>query len=217
MNSGSPAHTVGLLSFHTLRWSMNNGLKVAKVIVDAIVNAAKLIEDQDPSAVVLKGVRRSIQLDRHSCGLQCVRTILHYHGKNLPIYRLEHLLDTDGDGTSTGAIRRVLRQRGLTTKIVANARLRDLRWAIDQGHPALVSTEEGEHWAVVYGYSTRHIFVGDPSLRAGLRCRMPVARFRRQWDRWMMAVKVRFPRAITPCKEELKTVSGLLQPCYRTG
>jgi predicted double-glycine peptidase len=90
--------------------------------------------------------------------------------------------------TSIGAIRQVLRQRGLTTKILADARLQDLQRAINQGHPVIVSTDEGGHWSVVYGYSTRHIFVSDPSLGTGLRCRMPVARFRKRWDRWMMAM-----------------------------
>jgi ABC-type bacteriocin/lantibiotic exporter with double-glycine peptidase domain len=193
MNSRGPAHTVGPLPFHTLRFSMNNGLKVAKVIVDAIVNAAKLIEDQDPSAVVLKGVRRSIQLDRHSCGLQCVRVILHYYGRGLPISRLEGLLDTDADGTSIGAIRRVLRQRGLTTKIVVDARLQDLRRAIDQGHPALISTEGGEHWSVVYGFSSGHLFVCDSSLKFGLRCRWQIVKFRRLWDGWMMSMTEKSP------------------------
>jgi hypothetical protein len=68
------------------------------------------------------------------------------------------------------------------------ARLRDIRKAIDKGCPVLVSFSNDEHWAVVYGYSRRSVFVADPSITKNLRCRLSKARFVRQWDRWMMAV-----------------------------
>ncbi len=115
--------------------------------------------------------------------------ILRYHGKHLPLSEVMHKLRTDPEGTSTNAMRRILHKERLTIKILADAQLQDLRRAINQGHPVIVSTEEGGHWSVVYGYSTGHIFVSDSSLRTGLRCRMPVARFRKQWDRWMMLVE----------------------------
>ena len=64
---------------------------------------------------------------------------------------------------------------------------------VEQGYPALISLDEGGHWAVVYGYSRGHIFVSDSSLRTGLCCRMPVTWFQKQWDGWMMAVRQKSP------------------------
>ena len=40
----------------------------------------------------------------------------------------------------------------------------DLKSAIDEGHPVLISTHKWFHYSVVYGYSDSHYFVMNPSL-----------------------------------------------------
>jgi ABC-type bacteriocin/lantibiotic exporter with double-glycine peptidase domain len=167
---------------------MTRSLVVAKLIADIVVNAVKLVEDQDISAVILKGVRRSIQLDLHSCGAHSVHVILRYYGMHQILSELTRKLRTNPEGTSTNAMRRILHNKGLTTTIIAQARLKDLRKAIAAGHPVIFSARGGEHWAVAYGYSPGHIFVADSSPTAGLHCRFTVQRFRTYWDNWMMTV-----------------------------
>jgi ABC-type bacteriocin/lantibiotic exporter with double-glycine peptidase domain len=162
---------------------------MAKILADSIANVFKRLEEQDPSAIILPGIRRSLQLDRYSCGVQSVKVILDYFVRSLSIDSIERRLGTDEEGTPIAAIRRLLKSRGLTSKIRVEATLRDIRKAIYSGYPVLVSFSQGEHWAVVYGYSKNAVFVADSSITKNLWCRVPRTRFHRQWDRWMMIVR----------------------------
>jgi ABC-type bacteriocin/lantibiotic exporter with double-glycine peptidase domain len=161
-----------------------------KDLAESATNVVKWFEDQDPSATILRGVRRSLQFDGYSCGVHSANVILGYFGRCLSIDQIEHKLRTDDEGTSITPIRQLLNSRGLRTTIRANATIRDIKRAIDFGHPVLVSLCNGEHWAVVYGYSKRAIYVADSSITKNLWCRVSMARFLRQWDMWMMAVKL---------------------------
>jgi ABC-type bacteriocin/lantibiotic exporter with double-glycine peptidase domain len=169
---------------------MDQFIRIAKILADSVGNVAKWFEDQDPSATILRGVHRSLQLDRYSCVVQSARVILDYFGRSLSIDSIELRLGTDSDGTSTTAIRHLFRARGLTTTIHADAMFRDIKKAIDSGSPLLVSLSGSEHWAVVYGYSKGAVFVADSSITKNPRCRVSRARFLKQWDRWMMSVRL---------------------------
>ena len=168
---------------------MNVWLRTAKDLADSLANVVKLIEEWDSSAIILKGIRRSLQLDRYSCGVQSVRIILAYFGRSVSVDSIERKLETDEEGTSITAIRQLLKSRGLTTTIRVDATLRDIKRAIYSGCPVLVSFSHDEHWAVVYGYSKKAIYIADSSITKNLRCRVSKARFLRQWDGWMMAVR----------------------------
>lgn len=164
-------------------------LKTIKDSVDAVANIAKLIEELDPKAKVLPDFQRSLQLDWYSCGAQSVFMILRYYQRRCTIERVKEELGTDWSGTNLKDIKRVFRKHGLTAHVIAKANLRDLRKAIDANHPALISTLEGEHWSVVYGYSPTHIYVCDPSLMVNVWCRISKSEFAEQWDRWCMVVR----------------------------
>jgi len=157
-------------------------------IVDVAANGLKRIEELDPEARILRGFRRSIQFDEYSCGMHAVYEILRYYGRSISKTRLEKQLRTNGNGTDLADIKRVLRHHGLVCRTDAHATIRLLRRTIDAGCPALITTYEGEHWCVVYGYSRGVIYVADSSLRMNWHCRIRTREFIRQWDKWMMVV-----------------------------
>ena len=157
-------------------------------IVDVVANGFKWIEECDYRATIIRGFRRSIQFDEYSCGLHAVYGILWYYGRNISMRRLEKQLRTNGNGTDLADIKRVLKHHGLVCRTNAHATIRLLRRAIDAGCPALISTYDGEHWCLVYGYASGAIYVADSSLRMNWRCRIRRREFCKQWDRWMMVV-----------------------------
>jgi ABC-type bacteriocin/lantibiotic exporter with double-glycine peptidase domain len=157
-------------------------------IVDVVANGFKRIEELDPQARILRGFRWSIQFDEYSCGMYAVYGILRYYGKSISTTRLEKQLRTNGNGTDLAHIKRVLRHHGLLCRTNAHANIQSLRRAIDSGCPALISTYEGEHWCVVYGYARGVIYVADSSLRMNSSCRIQMREFLAQWDKWMLVV-----------------------------
>lgn len=162
---------------------------LVKSLVDWIAGRLQWIEERrSPDSVVL-GVGRSIQLDRHSCGAQSAFMILRYFGKARSISAVSRALGTNVTGTSTAAILRLFRQRGLKPRVNARADIDDLAKALDLGAPSLVSMDDGDHWAVVYGYAQGAVFVADPSIRRSLRVRVSTTAFCARWDRWAMFVR----------------------------
>jgi ABC-type bacteriocin/lantibiotic exporter with double-glycine peptidase domain len=160
-------------------------------IIDAIATTAARIETfAHPNAVILPNFPRSIQLDEYSCGAKSVYCILQYYRKRCTPDTVERLLDTDEDGTDVSDIKRVLKRHGLKCRTLRKPGLRDLKAAIDDDCPILVSLYDGEHYAVVYGYSSGHIFVMNPSLDfsedgvGSLKCAVSKSKFRKIWDRW---------------------------------
>ena len=161
-------------------------------IIDAIATTVARIETfTHPDAVILPHFSRSVQLDYYSCGAKSVYCILQYYRKRCTPESVERLLDTDEDGgTDVSDIKRVLKRHGLKCRTLRKPGLRDLKAAIDDDCPILVSLYDGEHYAVVYGYSSGHIFVMNPSLDftedgvGSLWCAVRNDQFRRIWDRW---------------------------------
>jgi len=170
-------------------------------IVDSIATAATRLEETSyPNAILLKNFPRCIQLDYHSCGLHAVRSILHFYQIRVSTTRLKRLLRTDEDGTSPSDIKRVLKGYGLECQTLQKPTLRDLKAAINEGCPMLISTWEGEHWSVFYGYEASHAFISNPSLDASsdgvgaIRCAVTKREFKKMWDRYGLVVSRARPR-----------------------
>lgn len=162
---------------------------LVKSIVDWIAGRLQVIEERrSPGATVL-AVRRRVQLDRVSCGAQAAFMVLEYFHKARSIDAVTRALGTDEDGTGTMAIVRLFRRRGLKPRINAHADINDLATAIELGAPSLVSMDDGEHWAVVYGYARGAVFLADPSIRRSLRVCVSTTAFYARWDRWAMVVR----------------------------
>jgi ABC-type bacteriocin/lantibiotic exporter with double-glycine peptidase domain len=164
-----------------------------KHILDSIASAAKQLEEAlDRQATVLDRFERSLQIDTYSCGAQSTFMILRHFGKARTALGVERALGTTKDGTDQFQIRQLLAKRGLIARRINRPTISQLRQAIDVGCPVLVSVDakdiEGGHWAVVYGYSSGHIFVADPSLKRAFRCRHTTAEFVNRWDKWAMVV-----------------------------
>lgn len=163
--------------------------------VDEVFTALKAAEELGyPNAVLLKNFPRLVQLDSHSCGLCCVKSILQYQKIHVSRKRLKELLRTDLDGTAVSDIKRVLNRFGLECRTLRKPGLRDLKAAIDKGCPVLISTWLGEHFSTCYGYSTSSVFISNPSIDfssdgvGSLRCAIRKDLFRKEWDRWGIIV-----------------------------
>ncbi len=81
---------------------------------------------------------------------------------------------------------RVLKRHGLKYRKTQN-----LKSAIDEGHPVLVSTHKHWHYSVVSGYSPSHYFVRNPSLgeMGSLSCAVRKKKFKRMWDGWALEIR----------------------------
>jgi predicted double-glycine peptidase len=155
-------------------------------IIDTLAtDAARLEESAHPNAVSLPNFPRSIQLDGYSCGAKSVYTILRFYNKHCTPLSVKRELHTTYEGTYIGDIKRVLKRHQLKCRKITN-----LKGAIDDGHPVLVSTHEHWHYSVVYGYSKTHYFVMNPSLgeMGNILCAIRWGEFRRVWDRWALEV-----------------------------
>ena len=163
-------------------------------IIDAIATTAAKIEALTHSdATILPHFPRSIQyLDSYSCGAKSVYCILQYYDKTCTPESIEEQLHTDTDGTAVSDIKRVCRRYHLNCRTLRKPGLRDLRTAIDDDCPVLVSLYDSEHYAVVYGYSPSHMFVSNPSLNnlgyGSIRCAITNSEFRKAWDKWAVIV-----------------------------
>lgn len=146
-----------------------------------------------PDVIILPHFPRSIQLDCYSCGAKSLYTILRYYGKRCSPASVKKELEADEDGTSVSDIKRVIKQHHLEYRTLRRPKLKDLKAAINDGSPILVSLYDGSHYAVVYGYSDSHMFVSNPSLNiltgyGSIRCAITNSEFREAWDRWGIVV-----------------------------
>jgi hypothetical protein len=143
-----------------------------------------------PSGTVLLPVRRFLQVDGYSCGVQCTAMALSCFDLPIDLRRLERELGTtEDDGTNQGAIRRVLKKHGCATRQFDAGRLRDLRGHIDRGEPIIACVDDDRHWLVVYGYGPDLVFVCDPNPLNGLMGGLDRREFRRRWDGYGIAVR----------------------------
>lgn len=161
-----------------------------KPAADYIANGLRAAEEHlDPSAVILTAMRRSLQLDTYSCGLQSCHIILDYYGKAGAPGDLKRQLGTDEEGTGEDEILGHFRKTGLAVNVIPKGTLADIRHAIDSGAPMLACTiKKYDHSFVIYGYSESRIYMLDPSLKKLVRCSMLKKDFSRYWSGWLAAV-----------------------------
>jgi ABC-type bacteriocin/lantibiotic exporter with double-glycine peptidase domain len=156
-------------------------------IVEALATTvAHLEEVASPHASILPDFPRSIQLDGYSCGAKSVYTILRCYNKHCTPLSVERELQMKHEGTSIINIKRVLKQHRLKYR-----KIRGLKSAINDGHPALVSLFDHLHYSAIYGYSKSDYFVINPSLGAmgSLRCTVSEKKFRQIWDNWALEIR----------------------------
>jgi ABC-type bacteriocin/lantibiotic exporter with double-glycine peptidase domain len=164
-------------------------------MIDAIATTAARIEAlTHPNAIILPHFPRSLQLDSKSCGANSVYTILRYYKKDCTPQSVEQALKTDEDGTAVSDIKRVFQRYHLNCRPLRKPGLRELKAAINNGHPVLITIYDFEHYVVFTGYSRTHVFLMNSSLDftsngvGGLRCAVSKSEFKNIWDRWGIVV-----------------------------
>lgn len=164
----------------------------AKTLADVVANWVKThVEEQSsPEAVVLPGFRRSLQLDRYSCGAQSVFSVLHYFGKARSVEAVKKGAGTTTEGTSSRQLIAFIKRRGLRPVIIRSPTVTKIKREISAGHPVIVYVD-GDHWAVAYGHEPGFVFIADSALNRAVLCKHSTARFRARWDGWAMAVRRR--------------------------
>jgi len=163
---------------------------IIKNIIDFVYNCIKEIEEiLSADSVVLK-MKRSIQLDSYSCGAQCVYMILNYYDKDKTLNEIKESLNTnESDGTDTKQILDYLVSNGLDVQINNKSAVSSIQAAIGNGYPVLITVDDGDHWAVVYGYSNDGIFVLDSS-RSRFLNQWGYGEFIKRWDEnWIAVIK----------------------------
>jgi predicted double-glycine peptidase len=173
--------------------SIKKGYSYASTSIDflASLGAETILH---PDAVTLPDFPRSIQLDDYSCGAKSVFTILHFYKKPCTPESVEKQLHTDSDGTSVSDIKRILKRHGLIYRTLRKSGLRELKAAINNGYPILITLYDLEHYAVVYGFSSSHMFVMNSSVDfsensvGSVWCAIRKDRFKRMWDKWGLEV-----------------------------
>jgi|WetSurMetagenome_2_1015567.scaffolds.fasta_scaffold197464_2 ABC-type bacteriocin/lantibiotic exporter with double-glycine peptidase domain len=165
-----------------------------KQIADAIANGYKRRrEHAEEATVLIEGMERSIQLDRHSCGAQSIFMVLKHFGKARSFDAVKKALGTDADGTSQTAMIRLLRARGLRVSELTDNSVRAIERSIGRGSPIIAWMGRGaeNHRVVLYGYSRSHIWILDPSPKNTLGVRITRSQFRRRWGQYAIAVSKR--------------------------
>ncbi len=163
---------------------------IIKNIVDFVYNCVKDVEEiLSADSVVLK-MKRSIQLDSYSCAAQSVYMILSYYNKDKTLNEIKESLNTtDTDGTNTKQLLNYLVNNGLDVQVNEKSSISSIQAATGNGYPVLITVDDGDHWAVVYGYSNDGIFVLDSS-RSRFLNQWGYGEFIKRWDdNWIAVVK----------------------------
>lgn len=156
---------------------------------DNFANFIKSLEEYfDDQKVVLK-IKKSVQLDRYSCGIHSALMILKYFEKADQISEIDFdLAALKKDGIDTEPLLNILKSFNCRVKVNDNAYLSDIVRTINNKKPMLISVDDGEHWVVVYGYSKNSIYVLDPSFLSAKTCRWKIETFLERWDENWIAV-----------------------------
>lgn len=149
--------------------------------------------DEGHRFVGQRDFRRTLQLNSYTCAPCSVFMVLRHFSVRCGIKAIAKALGTDEDGTTTGAMLRYLRSRGLVARPRDRMTLKDLRETLANGAVAIVSVD-GDHVAVAYGLDALHVHLADPAPNRSLSTRVPRRTFLRRWDR--DAIVVRLPRRI---------------------
>ncbi|MDZ7762895.1 MAG: cysteine peptidase family C39 domain-containing protein [Melioribacteraceae bacterium] len=159
-------------------------------LVNKVARLFQCYEQSKYPYSVMLDMYRVIQLDQYSCGIQSALVILKYFGKvntiNDILYDKRVL---EEDGIDTNPLLNLIRSNGVKVTVNKNADLDDIKEALIERKPVLISIDEGEHWVVVYGFSEDRIFVLDSSLYSSIRCSWTYEEFLDRWDdNWIAVV-----------------------------
>jgi len=151
----------------------------------------RLSEEFEARWVKLFGptLERSLQLDDYSCGAHCTRMVLrHLLGSAPSIPALKDELRTTKDGTTSTAIQRVLRARGMRVGLRPRLKIAELVAALEEGKLAIVYLDD-EHYGVAYRATDSSIYLADPSILRQVGREVPRAKFLRRWtSHWALLV-----------------------------
>jgi hypothetical protein len=116
------------------------------------------------------------QVYNFDCGANALVSVLVYAGVREREDRVAVLASTTRDGTNTTDVLRVLRYYGIPHKDRHNMRPDDLRKAIDEGYPTIITLQayrssnhpyrklwKDGHWVVAIGYDENRIIFEDPA------------------------------------------------------
>lgn len=135
-----------------------------KKVLDAVRTNLDGVEAWFVPGVTMLDLKRSVQLDRFSCGAQCVAMILSVFGKSETIGRIVGTLDVGEKGVGPTRLREFLERHGLKTRRKNRATLEDIKRAIAKGSPVLLCSKDGGHWIVAFGFTKNAVCVADPSI-----------------------------------------------------
>jgi len=160
-----------------------------KAALDWVVNLPPFrCENDDPSATVLTPFPRQLQLDRHTCAVQTVRSVLAFFGHYASHHQVRCELETTRkNGTSIDEVEGLLERKGLCVRFYAGSNLNVIRRAIRNNCPviALVDTD---HMAAIFGYGKDSFYMMEPSLRRLIGTRISTNAFVSRWDREALVV-----------------------------
>jgi ABC-type bacteriocin/lantibiotic exporter with double-glycine peptidase domain len=157
--------------------------------VNKIFNYLKSIEEFLDSSPICLDIKKSVQLDRFSCGIHSAFMILNYLNKVKYLREINYNTELlKKDGIDTEPLLNIIRSFSCSFKVNSNAFLSDIAKAVNDKKPILISVDDGEHWVVVYGYSKNCVYVLDPSPLSAIKCRWNVKTFLKRWDENWIAV-----------------------------
>ncbi len=132
---------------------------------------------------------RYIQLNNYSCGIVCAFVILRFYGKVNSISEIIYNKNSlKKDGIDTEPLLNILKSNDVKISVNEDASLEDIKIALSNNEPVLISIRDGDHWVVVYGYNKDRIFILDSSVRSSLKCSMLHEKFIELWDENWIAI-----------------------------
>lgn len=174
-------------------------LKIIKDLSDLVAKVINYIEKLGRKAVILP-VKRSIQFESYSCGIQCAFSILNYYGKIESLDEIRNYYWSNAlGGLDTPVMKELFNEFGC--KLIARRvfKIETIKEYIDNDYPMLVSVDKEQHWVVIIGYEEyegeiTHLYMMNPSTYnplvkikwwediQNLLARWPVRDFHRRWD-----------------------------------
>lgn len=138
------------------------------------------------------------QEEVYTCGPAALQMVFAYFDELRSQRRLTRLADTTPEhGTAQADMIRVAQEHGFYCLVRTHASLHDVRHYIRAGLPVIVNyiepSENIGHFAVVTGFTRRHVILHDPWNGEGFRLSRHA--FRRRWEdehgrhlRWCMVI-----------------------------
>lgn len=154
-----------------------------------VFNFLKNFEELFDRNKKILAIKKSMQLNRFSCGIHSAFMILSYYNKisnpNQIKYDMKLLKK---EGIDTEPLLKIFKNFGCTVSVNIKANISDIAKSVNNGKPILISVDDGEHWVVIYGYSKSSIYVLDPSIFSSIKCRWEIKTFLSRWDEDWIAV-----------------------------